>query len=281
MADRRHAFADNAPGDWFVDDRCIDCGICRWVAPDCFGDGQGHALVKAQPVDLPAAGRAALSCPTGSIGGPAPALKQAVLPHPVLPQVCFCGYASRETYAAQSWLLLRPEGNVLVDVPRPVPALLHRIEALGGVRHLVLTHRDDVHGHEKLARHFGAERIIHEADVDGGTAAVERRVSGRLPVALAPDLLLIPVPGHTRGSMCLLYREEVLFSGDHLWGRGPSLGAGRSVGWDSWAEQTRSMEALRAHRFAHVLPGHGRPWHGGHAAAAPALEGLVAWMRGS
>jgi hypothetical protein len=20
---------DNAPGDWFVDERCIDCGTCR------------------------------------------------------------------------------------------------------------------------------------------------------------------------------------------------------------------------------------------------------------
>ena len=291
MADRLRAYPQNAPGEWFVDDRCIDCGICRWLAPDSFGQGPGHAIVSAQPSDLEAAGRAALSCPTGAIGGPATALQAARLPHPVLPGVFFCGYASRETYAAQSWLLQRPDGNVLVDVPRPVPALLDRIEALGGVRTLVLTHRDDVHGHQKLAARFGAERVMHEADLDQGTATVEHRVVGEAPVTLAPDLVLIPVPGHTRGSMCLLYRGEVLFSGDHLWGAAPlraqagasggspSLGAGRSVCWYSWAAQTQSMEALLDWPFAHVLPGHGRPWHGGFAAREPALLDLIAGMK--
>ena len=28
---------------------------------------------------------------------------------------------------------------------------------------------------------------------------------------------LIPVPGHTAGSMALLYNRRFLFTGDHLW----------------------------------------------------------------
>lgn len=135
-----------------------------------------------------AAGYAALSCPTASIGEPAPALKQAVLPHPALPHVLVCGYASRESYGAQSWLLLRPEGDVLVDVPRPAPALLDRIDGQGGVRHIVRTHRFDVHEHEQIAARFGADRIMHEADSTAtscGSAATTWGVEARgwAPVA--------------------------------------------------------------------------------------------------
>ena len=187
--------------------------------------------------------------------------------------------SQRDTYGALSWLVLRPDGNVLVDVPRPVPALRSAIEALGGVRWIFLTHRDDVAGHDRFAAHFGAERILHAADVGGSTRDVERRIEGDAPVELAPDLLAIPVPGHTRGSMALLFRDEVLFSGDHVWGRGPALGAGRDVCWWSWPAQIRSMERLRGHRFAHVLPGHGRSWHGGHEARLPALDALIEGIR--
>src|SRR5688500_12576359 len=34
---------------------------------------------------------------------------------------------------------------------------------------------------------------------------------GRRPVALAPDLVAIPVPGHTRGHAVLLYRDRRAF----------------------------------------------------------------------
>ena len=33
----------------------------------------------------------------------------------------------------------------------------------------------------------------------------------------------MPVPGHTRGSVAILYREHALFTGDHLWYE-PELG---------------------------------------------------------
>ena len=58
---------------------------------------------------------------------------------------------------------------------------------------------------------------------------------------------MIPVPGHTRGSVCFLWRDRFLFTGDHLaWsGRRGSLTAFRSACWYDWGEQTRSMERPR------------------------------------
>jgi glyoxylase-like metal-dependent hydrolase (beta-lactamase superfamily II) len=80
--------------------------------------------------------------------------------------------------------------------------------------------------------------------------------------------------------MRLLYRDEVLFSGDHVWGRGHALAAGRSVCWFDWGTQIRSMERLLDVPFGHVLPGHGAPWHGGASAKNAALEALIGRMRG-
>lgn len=287
MADRARAVPQNLPGPWFVDDTCIDCGLCRWLAPDVFGDDADTSYVHAQPDDPAAAARAAVACPVGSIGGPAPAVREATRAFPlaVLPGVYACGWAQRETYGATAWFIERADGNVLVDVPRPMPALLDALEARGGVRWLFLTHRDDIHQHARFADRFGATRVMHEADAPSG---IEHVVRGTKPVRLAPDLEVLPLPGHTRGSMALLWNDDVLFTGDHLWGRGPvgwhaegdgALGAGRSVAWYAWSEQVRSMERLRDVRFGHVLPGHGRPWHGGQAARLPELDRLIAWMK--
>jgi glyoxylase-like metal-dependent hydrolase (beta-lactamase superfamily II) len=169
---------------------------------------------------------------------------------------------------------------VLVDSPRYAAPLADGIRALGGARWLFLTHRDDVADHARWADALGCERVLHARDVTHRTRAAERIIEGDEPVALDGDLLVIPVPGHTAGSMALLHRRRWLFTGDHLWADGGGLGASSAVCWWDWDEQTRSMERLLSHPFQVVLPGHGRPWRapsveGAHAA----LRALVARMR--
>jgi glyoxylase-like metal-dependent hydrolase (beta-lactamase superfamily II) len=107
---------------------------------------------------------------------------------------------------------------------------------------------------------------------------VERVLSGGDPVALAPGLTLIPVPGHTRGSTALLADDTYLFTGDHLWGSedGTRLSASRGVCWYSWAEQRRSLARLLDYRFCWVLPGHGHRFRAASASAMrAALERLL------
>ena len=145
---------------------------------------------------------------------------------------------------------------------------------------MFLTHRDDVADHAQYARHFGCARVMHAADVQRATRDVERSVEGDAPVPLGPDLLLIPVPGHTRGSAALLYRNQFLFAGDHLWGRedGDGLDASSRVCWYSWAEQTRSMKKLLEFDFEWVLPGHGPRFHAPAGRMRVELERLIARM---
>ena len=291
MARAAERLTDNAPGPFFVDSTCIDCGACRIVAPRHFRrGGSGLSIVHRQPeteAERTRALMALVACPTSSIGteprrDAAPGV--AAFPERLdeEAQVYFCGFTAESSFGATSYLVRRPDGNVLVDSPRAAGPLLRRLEELGGVRWMFLTHRDDVADHRRFRARFGCERILHARDVTAGTHDVERKLQGDETQRLAEDLVAIPVPGHTAGSAALLYRERFLFTGDHLMGTedGTALEAGRDVCWYSWPEQIRSMERLLDHRFEWVLPGHG----GRYAAASPpamrrALEMLLVEMR--
>ena len=288
MARLSDRLPNNADGDVFVDASCIDCEVCRIVAPSTFvrDDSVGQSIVKLQPRSEQERRRAAMAlvaCPTSSIGGKLLDVKSAshAFPDRVDDDVYFCGYASEDSYGAQSWLIVRPGGNVLVDSPRAAKPLLEEIEKLGGVKHMFLTHRDDVADHRVFREAFGCERILHRRDVTSGTRDVERVIEGDDVVQLADDLQVVPVPGHTPGSAALVHRNTHLFSGDHVWGDedAPGLHASRNVCWFSWKEQKRSMERLLAFDFSSVLPGHGRPHRASSVDAMRAeLRALVARM---
>lgn len=291
MADRNRRLPANVAGDFFVDESCIDCDACRWIAPASFDEAGDRSRVFHQPQtpeELHRAELALIACPTGSIGTESHKnLGEAArsFPDRVDANVHHCGYHAESSFGAASWLIVRPEGNVLVDSPRFAAPLVKRIDELGGVRFMFLTHRDDVVDHAKFAERFHCERILHEADLDSGTREVERVITGEEPVALADDLLLIPTPGHTEGSSCLLHgksgRETHLFSGDHLAYstrlRHPY--AFRDACWYSWRKLVQSMERLAKFRFEWILPGHGHPCHYAADEMAKQMERCVEWCR--
>jgi len=288
MARLSERLRENAPGEFYVDRTCIDCDTCRRIAPRVFEAGSGFSYVGRQPVDE--AGRlralmALVACPTASIGTSSrvsAAAGVAAFPEPIEDDIFFCGFTSEDSFGAWSYLVRRAEGNILIDSPRAAAPLLKRIEDLGGIRMMFLTHRDDVADHEAFRRRFGCERILHEDDVGAGTRDIERKLQGEDPARLAADLVAIPVPGHTRGHAVLLYRDAYLFTGDHLaWSpERRELRAFRDACWYSWEEQTRSMERLLDYRFEWVLPGHGWRYRSPSAAAMRAdLERCIAWMK--
>jgi glyoxylase-like metal-dependent hydrolase (beta-lactamase superfamily II)/ferredoxin len=281
----RHA--ENVAGDFFVDSTCIDCDLCRQIAPETFSDIGDQSVVYRQPrapEEEFAALKALVTCPTASIGAlGSHDVKSAVGAYPELVdgQVYFCGFASESSFGASSYLVIRPEGNLLVDSPRFTRPLARRIQEVGGIRWMFLTHRDDVADHEQWAERFKAERVIHSDDVTRSTAGVERTFSGHEAIALDKDLTVIPTPGHTRGHSVLLYGDKYLFSGDHLWWSPNygSLHASWNVCWYSWEEQTRSMERLLDYKFEWVLPGHGRRARFSAAEMREQLKTCIARMK--
>jgi glyoxylase-like metal-dependent hydrolase (beta-lactamase superfamily II) len=256
---------EDASGDFFVDTTCIDCDTCRQVAPAAFAEGDGHAFVRRQPDsagERRAALRALVCCPTGSIGtqgGDRPAAVLDDFPLHLDGPVHYCGFNSPKSYGGNSYFVRHTAGNWLIDSPKFQARLVRRLEDLGGLAWIFLTHSDDVAEAERFAAHFGARRVIHRAELDAQPGA-EVVLDGDQSAELAPGFLAIPTPGHTRGHCVLLLEQTYLFTGDHLWWDRDErrLGASRNYCWYSWPEQVGSMARLASYRFEWVLPGHGQ-----------------------
>lgn len=272
-----------------MDSTCIDCDACRQIAPMVFRDHGDQSSVYRQPSnpgEVHRAMMALVACPTGSIGDRAKRnlhLGIDSFPTPVAENVYFCGFTAESSFGAWSYLLTRPQaqgGNVLVDSPRWTSHLVKKIEQMGGFQTMLLSHRDDIADHEKYATHFGARRVMH-ADDGAERLGVEQVLRGGDAVEVAPEILAIPTPGHTRGHVVYLYRNEFLFTGDHLaWSpERQTLVAFHDACWYSWPAQTRSMVRLLDYRFEWVLPGHGRIHHEPAEVMHQHLESCVGWMR--
>ena len=286
MAEAALRIDENVAGDFFVDSTCIDCDACRQIAPTVFHDVGQQSAVHHQPEndeELLLAQKALLSCPTSSIGSLTRhdmARALAVYPERIDDDVHVCGFTSESSFGAFSYFIRRESGNVLIDSPRFVGPLVKNIEAMGGVRRMLLTHQDDVADHRKFHERFGCERVLHRDDVHSHTRGIELQPEGEEPIEIEPDLVMIPTPGHTKGHAVYLYREKYLFTGDHLaWSeRRGHLYAFRSACWYSWSEQIRSMQRLLDYRFERVLPGHGRPAALPAAEMHASLERCIEWM---
>ena len=286
MAKVNLRLAENISGDFYVDSSCIDCDTCRWMTPSVFNRAGGQSVVYHQPTNETERLRslqALLACPTSSIGTVEKPvdIKNAIasIPIPVSENVYHCGYHSKNSYGAASYLIVRPEGNVLVDSPRFAPPLVKRLEEMGGIRYLYLTHRDDVADHQKFHEYFKCDRILHSDDITTDTRNVEIQLTGLESFALDNDLLIIPVPGHSKGHTVLL-SKNFLFTGDHLaWSEGLQQLVGfPDVCWYSWSKQVESMRQLLNYSFEWVLPGHGRRYHADTATMHQQMQQCVTWM---
>jgi glyoxylase-like metal-dependent hydrolase (beta-lactamase superfamily II)/ferredoxin len=289
MAQIDERLSQNITGEFFVDSSCIDCDACRQIAPASFRDHGGQSSVYQQPQnpgELHRAFMALVACPTASIGTTSRRSAHsgvAAFPVHVVDEVYFCGFTSQSSFGAWSYLIVRPPeqgGNVLVDSPRFNNPLVRRMDEMGGVSLMLLSHRDDIADHAKFAAHFHCPRVMHEKE-GAASLGIERVITGTSPQRIDDDLELIPTPGHTRGHQLFFYRNKILFTGDHLaWSHErQTLTAFRDVCWYSWAEQTRSMEKLLAYPFEWVLPGHGRIGHGSAEEMHQHLEICIARMK--
>jgi glyoxylase-like metal-dependent hydrolase (beta-lactamase superfamily II) len=164
--------------------------------------------------------------------------------------------------------------------PRYSAELVKWFHHAGGIAHILLSHQDDVADAHKYAKQFGARVWIHREDRSAAPYATDH-LQGQSARAIAPGVVAIPVPGHTRGSVVYLLDDRVLFTGDSLaWSvREQNLVAFRDACWYSWPELTASLAKLTAYSFAWLLPGHGWPVHLDAEEVNARLRALVGRMR--
>ncbi|ACK66133.1 beta-lactamase domain protein [Rippkaea orientalis PCC 8801] len=288
MATQNKRRSQNIVGNFYVDSTCIDCDTCRWMAPEVFYEVDGQSAVYHQPtgeIEQKKALQALLSCPTASIGTVEKPKDiktiHATFPIAIEENVFHCGYHSEASFAAASYLIQHPDGNILIDSPRFAPPLVKQIEAMGGIRWLYLTHKDDVADHQKYHDHFNCDRILHQDDISAKLQGIEIKLTGHQVFNLTEDIIIIPVPGHTKGHTVLLYKNKFLFTGDHLcWSRHLEQLIGfKNFCWYSWPELIKSMESLTNYDFEWVLPGHGRRYHADVETMHKELEKCLTWMK--
>ena len=264
MANKSKRLANNVGDNFFVDSTCINCDTCRQLAPATFAENDDFSSVYRQPVgdaEVHAAYQALVACPVGSIGtlqSDKAQMQQAVASFPLKldNHIYYNGFNSEKSFGANSYFLWHPDGNWLIDSPRYVRHLVTAFERMGGIKYIFLTHEDDVADAGRYAAQFGATRIIHSADADAEPGA-EWIIEGMDPVEVGPEFRIIPVPGHTQGSIALLYADRYLFTGDHMgWDR--DVNGLRLATVYVWNEEIlrRSTARLLDHRFEWVLPGH-------------------------
>src|SRR5260370_28951174 len=184
MANVALRLPENVPGDFYVDSTCIDCDACRQIAPETFSEDDDTSIVHHQPQNGDEEKRALMAlvaCPTASIGTVQhhdAHLGIDAFPEQIAENIYFCVFTAASSFGAWSYLIVRPEsegGNVLIDSPRFATQLVKRIEAMGGVRTMFLTHKDDIAEHARFAKKFSCERVMH-ADSGAVIVGIEVRI---------------------------------------------------------------------------------------------------------
>jgi glyoxylase-like metal-dependent hydrolase (beta-lactamase superfamily II)/ferredoxin len=266
LANVKNVVNDNISGKQFVDSSCINCDVCRKFAPDIFGNSGRNSFVKKtveSDKEWLEFQRALLSCPVKAIGDQsrrAIATARATLPYRLYDGIYINGFNDRSTFGADSYFLTSESGNWMVDSPSFNGHLVKQFEKFGGIDYIYLSHRDDVADSRRYAKRFGAKIIIHQDDSDVIPEA-DIILVGNEEHSLGEHDRIIPVPGHTKGHLLLLWKENYLFTGDHFaWsGQEQRFVAFKDYCWYNWVEQKRSIAKMMSlSEVTHVFPGHGR-----------------------
>jgi glyoxylase-like metal-dependent hydrolase (beta-lactamase superfamily II) len=256
---------DPADEGWHIDQRCTNCDVARQLAPGLIGEVGGRSAVMRQPrteAENASMLAAAFACQTRSVRhdgrGPDPALDP--FPLALDEHVYVCGHNSRQTAGANSYLLRRAAGGLMmIDTPRWSPALAIKYAAIGPVTDVLLTHSDHAAHGRAYADRFGARLWIHEGDLAAAPDADEI-LRGTEPAEIADGVTAHPLPGHTEGSVLYVADDTYCFSGDSFyWSRSDDdLAVAESVTWYSISELAAALTRTAPRtRFEWLLPGHG------------------------
>ena len=213
MARLDQANPSNVYGPWFVDTRCIRCDAARnWATGLISMDSAGLSYVSRQPSNAEEEAslwRAATACPTKSIGNRhEPREPQGVFPYQLTDGVLALGHNALSSFAAHSYLIVHPEGNLMVDSPRFSRPLAERLDGLGGIAHVLLSHRDDVADADRWAERYGARVWIGEADADAAPYATDI-TPPHTSVVISTGCGVDCSTGAHRGPRCVSLRQSL------------------------------------------------------------------------
>ena len=141
------------------------------------------------------------------------------------------------SFRVSAYLLLRPEGNLLIYSSKKIEQYFPFIEEKGGLRATFITHVHEASPYcNIIANHFGIPFYSPqlESHETSKLCSVDKTYSGDLQYDNTFEI--ISTPGHTVGSSCFIWtapdEKRLLFTGDNLY---PSGGES----WDGFALQKK------------------------------------------
>ena len=283
MANLKNKRKQNIESTFYVDDSCIDCGTCYWMAPETFRRDHYQSAVYQEPStpkDCQRAMEALISCPTNSIGNTHTPKPEFNLPKLIEDDVYHLGFHSEKSFGGTPYYI-KSNGGIMIDCPRFNPKTKTSIKEFGGLKYQLLTHKDGIADTDLFHNFFKTIRCIHEGDKCSRAKNYENYFTGSKDIQLTDDLLIIPTPGHTKGSVCYLYKNKFLFTGDHLCF---STKLGQLIGfknhcWYSNELLISSMEKLLHYEFTWILPEHGSPFHASPAQMKIELQKCIGYLK--
>lgn len=226
-------------------------------------DSEGRSFLARRPQtsdEEAALWRASVACPTKSIGNrrmarPPPG----TFPYELTPGVYALGHNAPSSFGGHSYLAVRPSGNLMVDSPRFTRSLTDQVDDLGGIAHVLLSHRDDIADADRWASRYGSRVWIHTADADAAPFATDITTSDQ---SVVDGIVSIHTPGHTEGHVVYHVDGRWLFTGDTLfWNqRRQELDVTPIQTWFSWDALADSMDRIADLKVEWVFAGHGK-WH--------------------
>ncbi|MBX8638410.1 MAG: hypothetical protein KIY11_08670 [Thermoplasmata archaeon] len=150
----------------------------------------------------------------------------------VLPGIYLIGKYSLKSFGNSGYFVVHEGGNILVDAPELTEEDSKFITDHGGLAKIFITHIRAFGDACNLKTKFGASLIMHEGDArlakgctPDSTFSAEQK--------LYDDVTLIPTPGYTPGSSCMLLRsgKGVLFCGDMFWWGNRDRYSGELMSW--------------------------------------------------
>lgn len=162
-----------------------------------------------------------------------------------------------------SYVLISEGEALVVDPNRHVDVYLELAQKEGAViRHIIDTHvhADHISGGPELAKLTRVTYYLSSSDVQDGTISfepLENHPQIRMGKVIV-EVLAIPTPGHTPGSVSLLVNKKYLLSGDTIFVGGlgrPDLG-GKAKEWAQMLYDTVFTTIANLPDDVYVLPAH-------------------------
>jgi glyoxylase-like metal-dependent hydrolase (beta-lactamase superfamily II) len=98
----------------------------------------------------------------------------------------------------------------MIDSPRYTRSITETIDSLGGIKHVLLSHRDDVADADKWADPYNARVWIHADDADAAPYATDITTTDQ---TVDEGVMSIHIPGHTKGHVAYHVDGRFLFTG--------------------------------------------------------------------